>query len=94
MTEIADIPRADLIRRLRQEKFRFKREAKRVTLWHQKGTLRRVSVPKSDHLDLQEVTTILYQAGLGAEEMAEFLEPYRRERPRAMAPHVAKTGES
>ena len=76
------IPRNVLVARLRKAGFTFKRETARVSIFKQRGSLRRVAVHNRRILDSREASAILYQAGLSQEEMAEFLEPYRDDRNR------------
>ena len=66
------ISREQLVKRLRQSRFSFKRKSDRVELYRQDGTGVRVNVPLRDLLDEKLVEVVLRQAGLSDREIKEF----------------------
>lgn len=67
------IPCEQVVNRLREANFTHKRQAPNVDLWRQKGTQKRVSVPRRDLLEEGIVKVILHQAGLTDDEILAFI---------------------
>lgn len=67
------ISRTQLLNRLRQEGFTHGRDAKRVSIWRQPATGRRVTVPRNKTLTRIAVESVLRQAGLDEAGVDEFL---------------------
>jgi hypothetical protein len=67
-----EIPREQVINRLRAAGFTHKRQAPRVDMWKQRGSLCMVMVARRDFLDRNYVQVVLAQAGLTKQQIAEF----------------------
>lgn len=67
------IPRQQVINRLRDASFRFKKRGDRTELYRQSGTGQRVFVPLRDLLTEDEATVVLSQGGVTPEQVDEFL---------------------
>lgn len=74
------IPNDALINALRSLNFTFKRQADRVTIWRQKGTLTRVALRRVDLHDDDTARSILRQAGMAAAAIENFIQSARCDR--------------
>ena len=67
------VPREQVRERLLRAGFTFKRSADRVEIYRQKGTIRRVALPRRDLIPEVSVRIILSQAGLSPADIDDFL---------------------
>lgn len=73
MPEGVWVPRPQLLARLREAGWSFKRHGKRVEIWKKAGTTQRLSVPTQKLVAVPHVRVVLRQAGLLAREIERFL---------------------
>jgi predicted RNA binding protein YcfA (HicA-like mRNA interferase family) len=68
-----NVPREQVIARLREAGWRFKRQADRVEIYKKPNEAQRVDVPRRDLLPRAIVAHILRQGGLSPAEIEQFL---------------------
>ena len=61
--------RKRLLKALRAHNFYFKRKAKKVEMWRERGGTRRLAVPFKKDLSPEQAWLVLYQAGLSKKEI-------------------------
>lgn len=67
------IPRGEVINRLREAGYSYKRKGERVEIHRQSGTGQRVNVTLRNFLDEDEARVVLKQAGLTPAQVDAFL---------------------
>jgi predicted RNA binding protein YcfA (HicA-like mRNA interferase family) len=68
------ISREQVIARIKEAGWRFKRQGERTDLYKRSNSAQRVPVPRRDLLPALSVKAILRQAGLTPEQIAQFLQ--------------------
>lgn len=68
------VPTPQLVQRLRDAGYRFKRQADRVQIYKESGSTRRVNVPRRDFVTDNDARAILRNAGLTDGQVEKFLE--------------------
>ena len=68
------IKKAFFVNKLRELDFTFVRPADRVELWRQRGSSRRVNVPRRDEIPEAHVIFSLRQCGLEEDEIRAFIQ--------------------
>ena len=82
MGEPVRVSRRQIINRIREAGWCFKRKAKMVEIWMIRGTPRRMNLPTKNSFPVSAVGAILSQAGLNAEEIEAFLKESIKEAKR------------
>ena len=67
------ISKQHFINKIRELGYTFKRQADRVDLWRKKGGTHYISVPRSDYLEDEFVSSSLRQAGCPRDEILAFI---------------------
>lgn len=67
------IKREHFVNRIRLAGFTFVRQVDRVDLWRQRGSEKRITVPRRDLIPETHVIAALYQCGLSKEEVEKFI---------------------
>lgn len=73
MPEPKAVKKKQLNNCLRQHNYTFKRQGKKRDIWKEKGSTRRVDVPRTTLIDSRVAVIVLGQAGLSPQEIDEFL---------------------
>jgi len=73
MREPVWVPRDQVIQRIRQANWTFKKSGRKTDLWKLTGSPQRLPVPKRKTFPENAVRIVLSQAGLSKEQIEEFL---------------------
>ena len=67
------VPRAALLRALREAGYKFKRQGKRVSIWKRPNSVDRISLPRKGDFDPVYVERLLRRAGSSEDRIKDLL---------------------